>query len=222
MGCVPKVALSAYTFLAADGYGMGWDMADEEREALLAKALSSGEHAVALAPDDAKSQWSLGYAEFVAGNVPGFHAHVERALDLNPNNPDVMGYAGVLMAFSGEYDRGLELIEDSMARNPHHPDWWYFGVASAHWSSGRNAEALAAIRKVIHTDNFWTHFWRTVVFTETGDTESATAALADLERAYPGFTVATFREEVAYWQTPPDFVERAVAVLRTAGLAEGD
>ena len=51
---------------------------------------------------------------------------------------------------------------------------------------------------------------------------SATAALADLERVYPGFTIATFREEVAYWQTPPDFVERAVAVLRKAGLAEGN
>ena len=52
-------ALSAFTLVAADGYGMGWDLAEDERKILLEKALATGQRAIALALDDAQSHWSL-------------------------------------------------------------------------------------------------------------------------------------------------------------------
>jgi hypothetical protein len=125
------------------------------------------------------------------------------------------------MTFTGEYDRGLELIDEAMMRNPHHPEWWHLGVASAHWSEGRNDEALVAVRKVNQPGNFWMHIWRAIVSTAVGDAAGASAALADLESVYPGFTIATYRDEITYWQVTPDFVERAIAALRLAGVPEG-
>jgi len=129
-----------------------------------------------------------------------------------------MRYAGVLMAFSGDYERGLELIEKGMARNPHHPGWWHLGSVSALWSTGRNAEALIAVRKVDQPDNFWWHIWRAILAGETEDFDTTAAALADLERLYPGFTISTYHDEIAYWHVTPDFVERAVMALRAAGM----
>jgi len=215
-------ALSAFTYLAADGSTMGWGgLTDDEREALLAEALATGHRAITLAPDDAKSQWTLAYAKFVAGDVPGFRAHAEQAMTLNRNDADVKGYAGLLLAFAGDYDRGLELLEEAFALNPHHPQWWQFGVATAHWADGRYEEALAAVRKVDQPDSYWTHIWRVLAFTGVGDMDSARAAAADLERVYPGFTIAAYRDEVAYWQLKPDLVDKAIAALRKAGLPEG-
>jgi hypothetical protein len=124
------------------------------------------------------------------------------------------------MAFSGEYDRGLGLIIEAMTRNPHHPKWWYLGLVSAYWSTGRVAEAQTAVGKVDTPDNFWWHVWRAILAGETEDLDAAAAALADLERVYPGFTIATYHDEAAYWQVTPDFVARAVKALRTAGMPD--
>jgi TolB-like protein/class 3 adenylate cyclase/Tfp pilus assembly protein PilF len=213
--------LSAFTMIATEGYSVGWGMPDDDRATLLADALDAGQRAIALAPEDSKSHWSLAYAEFVSGDIAGFHAHTERAMALNPNDADVMGAAGVLLSFSGEYDRGLELIEEGMSRNPHHPGWWHLGSVCAYWSTGRNAEALTAILKVNQPENFWLHIWRGILAGEVGDSESAAAALASLESVYPGFTIARYRDEITYWQVTPEFMERAVAALRKAGVPEG-
>ena len=136
-------ALSAFTLVAADGYGMEWDLAEDERKILLEKALATGQRAIALAPDDAQSHWSLAYAEYVGGDVDNFHAHAERALTLNPNNADVMRYAGVLMAFSGDYERGLELIEKG--DGPQSPSSrmvasWVGERLMVHWSQRRSTD----------------------------------------------------------------------------------
>jgi adenylate cyclase len=214
-------ALAAYSYIATDGYAMGWASSDAEGEEMLAAALAAGERAVDLAPDDANSHRQLSYASFVSGDVAGFRAHAERGLALNPNDSNVMGDTGTLMSFSGSYDRGLELITEAIARNPHHPNWWYLGVVSAHWMNGRHEDAAAALTKIDQPDNFWPYLMRTVVSTELRDAEGAAAALAQLYQLYPDFNIATYRVEAAYWQPTPEFIERAIAALRKAGVPEG-
>ncbi len=213
--------LSAFTYIAAMGYSMGWGMADEERAPLLEEALAVGQRALALAPDDAMVNWNFAWANFIGGDMATYRVYAERALALNPIDADVMGVIGFAMAASGDYDRGLALIEEAMINNPHHPEWWQFGVVAAHWSNGRTADALVAVRKINQPGNFWVYLWRTVLFTEVGDESNTAAALADLKRVYPGFTIAIYRNEAAFWQPTPEFVERVVAALRKSGLPEG-
>jgi len=215
-------AHAAFAYLNADGYGMGWGLADRERERLLEEALLSGQRAVELRPDSAKNHWSLAYAKFVGGDVPGFYAHAERALALNPNDPDVMGYAGVLMAFSGAYDHGLQLLERAIALNPHYPEWWQFGAVTAHLMNDRYDKALSAILKVNQADNFWMHIWRAVVFDFTGDQSRAKAAIEQLLKVYPGFSPAQFRVECEYWHCPQDLIDKSLGALRRAGLPDSD
>ena len=55
-----------------------------------------------------------------------------------------------------------------------------------------------------------------------GRSPNAAASLAQLEEAYPRFSIAVYRKEAAFWQPTEDFVDRAVAALRKAGLQEGE
>jgi adenylate cyclase len=216
-------AVAAYAMIATDGYTMGWDLSDDERQAMLPEALAAGQRAIELAPDNPRSHLFFAYAKAAAGNRLDFHAHANRALALNPNDADVLGNVGGMMAFSGEYDRGLELIEKGIALNPYHPEWWYYGVTAAHWSNGRRDEAAAAISRVNQPDLFWTHFWRVIVFTELSDDVNAKAALADLERTYPGFSIETYRiKEAPPFLPTQEYLERAIAALRKAGVPEGE
>ncbi len=61
---------------------------------------------------------------------------------------------------------------------------------------------------------------QTMLTEKLDDRDSATIALADLERVYPDISVKKVREEYSYWQRKPDFIDRAVAALRKAGLQE--
>jgi len=54
-----------------------------------------------------------------------FRDAAERAMALNPRNSHPRAYLGLLIAFSGEWDRGLALVQRAMALNPHLPDWVY-------------------------------------------------------------------------------------------------
>ena len=213
--------LSALAYIAADGYGMGWGISEDERPRLLQDALSAGQRAVALSPDDPKSHWSLAYAEFVAGDVSSFHAHAERALALNPNDASVKGLAGVLMTFSGDYERGLRLIEEAISLNPHYPEWWQFGVAGAHLMADRVEAMLESILKIDQPDNYWTHYWRVVAFASNDKMSEARQSVADLLTVYPGYTITKFREECrVYWNCQPDYIEKGAVQLARAGLPE--
>jgi hypothetical protein len=132
-----------------------------------------------------------------------------------------MGIAGTLMAYSGSYDRGLALLAEATELNPDYPEWWNYGIANGRWCSGKPG-AWEAIRKINQPDFFWLHVWRAFLSMEDGDAVAASAALAEIERLYPGFSVAIYRDEMATWHVPEDCAERAIALMREAGLPEGN
>ena len=54
-----------------------------------------------------------------------------------------------------------------------------------------------------------------------GRKEAARASLRELERVYPGFTIATFRKEYANFHPPEAMMEHLVEGLRRGGMPGG-
>lgn len=55
--------------------------------------------------------------------------HLERALELNPHDTDLLVHAALALAQLGEPDRACELAEHSLRLNPKHPDWYCAAAA---------------------------------------------------------------------------------------------
>jgi len=68
---------------------------------------------------------------------------LEHTISLNPNAVGIMGICGCLMIVAGEYDRGIELIRNSMSRNKSHPALFKFFLSLYHFKQKEYSLALA-------------------------------------------------------------------------------
>jgi hypothetical protein len=70
-------------------------------------------------------------------------------------------------------------------------------------------------------DFFYAHICPIAINGMLGRKHAARASLRELERVYPGFTIATFRKEYGHFHPPAAMMEHLVAGLRKGGMAEG-
>jgi TolB-like protein len=67
---------------------------------------------------------------------------VDRALELNPNDTDVLVHAGLCRAYLGDGESALELAKKAMRLNPAFPPWYTAPACLALFVLGRDAEMI--------------------------------------------------------------------------------
>jgi tetratricopeptide (TPR) repeat protein len=87
------------------------------------RALEAAWRVVTIDPACQLGWQQLAEAHFFARDYTAFTDAAERAMALNPRNSHTRAYLGLLIAFSGEWDRGMALVQRAMALNPHLPGW---------------------------------------------------------------------------------------------------
>ncbi len=67
----------------------------------------------------------------------------ERALQLNPNDPDLLANAGRQLVYSGDWKTGRRLTDKAIKLNPGHPRWYRLVPYIDHYRKGEYQQALA-------------------------------------------------------------------------------
>ena len=62
---------------------------------------------------------------------------LDQALELNPNNADVLAHSIFLLKKAGQPERALDLVEQAVRLNLHHPDWYYGALREAYFYNRR-------------------------------------------------------------------------------------
>ncbi|MFN3721965.1 MAG: tetratricopeptide repeat protein [Paracoccaceae bacterium] len=116
-----------------------------------AQAAAAYDAAVALLPEPTERHWGLFYSRAVAhersGNWDKAEADFRKALDLNPDQPQVLNYLGYSFVDRGEnLGEALEMIERAVAARP---DAGYIidSLAWAYFRLGRYADALPQMER---------------------------------------------------------------------------
>ena len=154
---------------------------------------------------------------------------VSRALDLNPNDTEVLVHAAMCRAYLGEGDSGLELSNKAMRLKPAYPPWYLAPAGLALFVQGRDEAVIDLCAQVPIT-----------MFVDVPAFLAASLALAGhIERAKYYLTrfLDTFVERITYGR-PPDpgeplrwllhvnpfrreqDIERLARGLRIAGLQD--
>jgi adenylate cyclase len=89
----------------------------------------------------------LALSAFDRHDLDGFRRSGALAVDLNPNNPDVLAQYGFRLAYIGDWDRGEALLRTAMALNPAHPVWYREPIAFIRYQQGNYEGALQEIDK---------------------------------------------------------------------------
>ena len=87
-------------------------------------------------------------AAFVRRKSDTVIIEAEKALALNPNSPTLGGIAGLLIGYSGQLEKGVEIVEGMKQLNPHYPSWMLSLTCFADYMKGNYEAALADAEQV--------------------------------------------------------------------------
>jgi adenylate cyclase len=184
---------------------------------LLALALRAAQQAADVAPDSALAQRSLLLVHSFRGEVEQAQAAGERAVQLSPNNAEILAEFGMRLALMGQWERGIALIDGAIARNPVHPGWYHTAPALNFYRQGRYSEALEEARQIDAPGWVHNHTILAMIYGQLGQQEEARAAARRILELDPDF------EENAWYELqlrnfPQQMAEHMAEGLRKAGL----
>ncbi|MGX1742166.1 adenylate cyclase [Bosea sp. NPDC055353] len=142
-------------------YATGWAMLsylylDEDRFQLnrrpgsptpLDRARAAAERAVRLDRENVRALQALMTVLYFSGEPLEALRIGSLALALNPNDTELLGEFGSRVAQSGDWPRGEDLLEQAMARNPGHSDYYLGLLALAAYMQGHDVKAADLIRR---------------------------------------------------------------------------
>jgi len=181
-------------------FSTGWAMLsylylDEDRFQLnrrtgapsLERARTAAERAVRLDPENVRALQALMTVLFFS-REPGEALRVgSQALALNPNDTELLGEFGSRVAQAGDWRRGAALLEEAMAKNPGHSDYYVGLLALAAYMQGDNPRAIDLIRRANLRRFSVYHFVAALIFARQGMQAEAAQSRAEFLRLRPGF-----------------------------------
>ncbi|WP_187640069.1 adenylate cyclase [Bosea sp. F3-2] len=182
-------------------FSTGWAMLsylylDEDRFELnkrlgspppLERARTAAERAVRLDPENIRALQALMTVLYFS-KEPGEALRVgSQALTLNPNDTELLGEFGSRVAQAGDWQRGTSLLEEAMAKNPGHSDYYVGLLALAAYMQGDNVRATDLIRRANLRRFSIYHFVAALIFARQGLQTEAAQSRAEFLRLMPGF-----------------------------------
>lgn len=180
----------------------------------IGRALAMAETATQLDPQHAYARCWLAVVHFFRGENDRFEAEAQRAINLNPNDPETLADIGHFLVFMGEFERGVALSKRAQLLNPLHPGWYNFSFARYHYDRREYDKALADVERASMPQFYWPHLLNAAALGQL-ERREAKDALARLFALKPDFSA---RVELAKWNTAPNDLEHLLDGLRKAGL----
>ena len=185
------------------------------------RAIEAAWRAVTIDPACQLGWQQLAEAHFFARDDTAFRDAAERAMALNPRNSHTRAYLGLLIAFSGEWDRGLGIVQGAMALNPHLPDWCYLPYFYNHYHKGEYQAALHVVKKINMPEDPWPQMGIAAACGQLGRQEVARGAIELVRRHQPLYLdLKYYREDAEKWFADTSIVEELLQGLRKVGLKD--
>ena len=97
---------------------------------------------------DARGYAELGFAHLYRKEHAASLSAYERALNLNPNDADVIAEYADALVYDGQPAHAVELLHRAMRLNPYYPDWYLWNLADAYNDLNRPEDVIATVRRM--------------------------------------------------------------------------
>ncbi len=183
------------------------------------RALDAAQHAIRLAPKNYHSHWLLSRVYYFLRDRERFLTSSRRALELNSSDGTTLGLIGMYTAFSGEWDRGMEMMSKAKLLNPSYPDYYHFAFGTAEFGRGNYQGALQELQKASIVDWHMLEIFLTASYAMLGRNEEAAEHLQKLHMLLDNLNQERAREFLLKtFPFVPDFVDEVVDALGKSGL----
>ncbi len=158
-----------------------------------ARALAAAQRAVEANSSSAMAHQYLAIAQFQSGDIEGFRRSIAMALELNPNNAEILSDAAQMYILSGDPENGRALAEKAIAFNPGHPPWYHQPLAIYHIMKGDKAKALEEAREAAPDGAPIGSYILAAALRLNGLDAEADSVIADMGRRFPNEIVDASR-----------------------------
>jgi class 3 adenylate cyclase/TolB-like protein/Flp pilus assembly protein TadD len=163
---------------------------------------------------DARGYSELGYARLFQKQHEASIAAYERAIDLNPNDADVLAEMSLCLSYSGQSERAISLMNRALRLNPYFPDWYLWYLGNEYFDMGDCEKAVETLNKM--RDKSEAHRLLTSSYALLGRMREARYHARQVLLVQPDFSIKHWRK------VPPDrdagTLDRFIMGLRKAGL----
>jgi TolB-like protein len=149
------------------------------------RAKMAAERAVQADAGAAMAHQYLAIALFHLGDDAGFRTGAERALQLNPNNSEILADVGRNLVLLDGSLRGREMSEKAIALNPGHPAWYHAGGAIWYLLHHDRAKAMANAQEFFPDGSPMSFYVLAAAYRLNGDKAKAEETLDELARRMP-------------------------------------
>jgi adenylate cyclase len=155
---------------------MGWIFRFEKTPAPPETLISNAIRSVQLDPSDPYTHRSAAYGWYFDKQFDQFEREAKMALELAPNDPQILSSLGYLIAIHGNWERGVKMAIKANNLNPVSAGGWYHSTLFFDYQRrGMYREALEILKQ--HPDQHIAEIQQmyTAVYAELGDIEKARA-----------------------------------------------
>ncbi len=181
------------------------------------QALELARRAIELAPCASRAHHALGLALWFANDVEDGLRALERGLELNPNDTEIMADLGLRYALRARWEEARPLLSASFERNPAQPTAYRIGFFFDHYVHGRFTDALIQARQFDAPNVLYGHVAVAMAATKCGRHEEATHAVARILEHAPHYGLH-IEADLAGRNVEPGLLAAIVDGLEAAGL----
>ena len=182
---------------------------------------AAARRAIDIDPTNQRGWCELATAAFYDRDAPAFRSAADRALALNPLNANVVAFLSHLIAYSGDWPRGIEMLERTMAIAGQHPGWYHFMPFVNHFRLGEYERAWEVIKRVNMTEYPWMLLSLAMASVRLERWDDARAAVSTIRRVAPRFVNANnVAIELRKLLWDDAIVEQELAAFRDALICE--
>lgn len=181
------------------------------------RSLEAARRAVRQDVNNTRSQQALMTALFFSNQVSEALKVGEQALKMNPNDTELLGEFGTRVAMSGQWRRGADLLDQTMALNPAAGGYYHGMRALAAYMLHEDDLAVAEIRKADLQKFPLYHAVAAVIYVNAGLTDDARIEAEMFNALRPDFIPNIIAELKSRNFQPADRA-RLIKDIRSAGL----
>jgi adenylate cyclase len=162
---------------------LGWS---EDTSFSMAEALKFATAAIQHDDDEAWGYWAMAGYHMFGGHHDRAISAYQRALELNPNDADVLNDFGQCLSFAGRATEGVVVVHKAMRLNPHYPDYWTMQLGPIYFDARRYEDAISTLERLHSSkDTIGVQLYLAASHAALGHTDQARATMAGVIRLDP-------------------------------------
>jgi adenylate cyclase len=168
--------------------------------------------------DEAWGHWALGGYYLFRGQLDRAEPEYRRAIELNPNDADVLADFAYCLSYAGQPEESLKLIKKAMRLNPHYPEWYTEALGHAQYESRMYVEAVETLMSLRTINTVLVHLYVAASHAALGHVEAGKRSIARVLELDPKATLERWSGPEKTPYRIPRELKRFRQHLRKAGL----